>query len=171
MISYLSKISARLSEIAEPIRELAKHKVPFNWGPEHQSVFTQMKKRLPVLPYWLTKIQRSKLCYQTDASIKGLGACLLQEEKPVDFASKALTDAQSGNVAIELEWLAVAWAMQKFHHFFYASHFILENGSEALRSNFIQEHLTKLLPDYKEFWLGHSNTTLLCNTYQDWSTS
>ena len=31
---------------------------------------------------------------QIDASIKGLGACLLQEEKPVYFASKALTDVQ-----------------------------------------------------------------------------
>ena len=45
MINYLFKFSARLSEIAEPIRELAKDKVPFNWGPEHQSAFTQMKKR------------------------------------------------------------------------------------------------------------------------------
>ena len=45
---------------------------------------------------------------QTDVSIKGLGTYLLQEEKPVYFASKALTDAQQGNVAIELESLAVA---------------------------------------------------------------
>ena len=41
----------------------------------------------------------------TDACIKGLGACLLQEEKPVYFASKALTDAQLGYVAIKLELL------------------------------------------------------------------
>ena len=51
MINYLSKILARLSEIVEPIRELAKDKAPFNWAPEHQSAFTQMKKRLQVLPY------------------------------------------------------------------------------------------------------------------------
>ena len=29
-----------------------------------------------------------------DVSIKGLGACLLQDEKPFYFDSKALTDAQ-----------------------------------------------------------------------------
>ena len=34
--------------------------------------------------------------------MKELGACLLQDEKPVYFASKALTDAQKGYVAIEL---------------------------------------------------------------------
>ena len=30
MINYLSKFSARLSELAGPIRELAKDRVPFN---------------------------------------------------------------------------------------------------------------------------------------------
>ena len=71
---------------------------------------------------------------QTDASIKGLGACLMQEEKPVYFVSKALTDAQKGYVAIELELLAVAWAMAKFHHFLYASYFILETDQKLLEA-------------------------------------
>ena len=35
MINYLSMSSVRLSELAEPIKELSKEKVPFNWGPEH----------------------------------------------------------------------------------------------------------------------------------------
>ena len=35
MINYLSKFSAHLSELAEPIHELAKERVPFNWGLEH----------------------------------------------------------------------------------------------------------------------------------------
>ena len=35
IINYLAKFSLRLSELAEPITELAKDKVPFNWGPEH----------------------------------------------------------------------------------------------------------------------------------------
>ena len=56
----------------------------------------------------------------------GLGACLLQDHKPVYFASKALTEAKRGYVAIELESLAVAWVMEKFCYFLYANHFILE---------------------------------------------
>ena len=46
MINYLSKFSARLSEIAEPQPGVSKDKVPFNWGPEHQSAFTQMKQEI-----------------------------------------------------------------------------------------------------------------------------
>ena len=45
MINYLSKFSHRLSEIVEPIRELAMEKVHFNWGPENQSALIQMKKK------------------------------------------------------------------------------------------------------------------------------
>ena len=67
---------------------------------------------------------------QTDASINVLGACLLQEEMPVHFASQALTEAQKGYVSVEIELLALAWAMEKFHHFLYASHFILESDQK-----------------------------------------
>ena len=78
-------------------------------------------------------IQRRKVL-QTDASIKGLGACLLQDGHPIYFASKSLQDAEHGYVAIELEALAVAWAMEKFHHFLYASHFILETNQKPLET-------------------------------------
>ena len=55
MIHYFSKFSARLSELAEPVRELSKDKLPFNWGPEHQEAFKLIKKeiaRAPVLAYY-----------------------------------------------------------------------------------------------------------------------
>ena len=71
---------------------------------------------------------------QTDASIIGLGTCLLQDEKPVYFASKALTEAQQGYVTIELESLAVAWVMEKFHHFLYGNHFLLETDQKPLET-------------------------------------
>ena len=132
MINYLSKLSARMSEIVEPIQELAKDKVPFNWDPQHQSAFTQMKQEIVSairLAYYNPKKQT---VLQTDASIKGLGSCLLQEEKPVYFANKALTEAQWGYVAIELESLAVAWLMEMSHHFLHASHFIFESDQKQI---------------------------------------
>ena len=82
---------------------------------------------------------------QNDASIKGLGPCLLQEEKPIYFDSKGLTDAQWGYVAIESESLAVAWAMEKFDHFLYASHFILEADQKPLEA-ILLESFTQATP-------------------------
>ena len=77
---------------------------------------------------------RKQTILQTDANIKGLSACLFQDEKPVYFASKALTEAQKGYVVIEIESLAVAWAIEMFCHFLYASHFILEMDQKPLEA-------------------------------------
>ena len=108
---------------------MKKH-APYAWGPECNQAFDDIKKeifRAPILRYYDLKKER---VLQTDASIKGLGACLLQDGHPVYFASKSLQEAECGYVAIELEALAVAWAMEKFHHFLYASHFTLETNQK-----------------------------------------
>ena len=39
---------------------------------------------------------------------------------------------QKGYVVIELESLAVAWTMEKFHHFLYGNEFILETDQKPL---------------------------------------
>ena len=75
----------------EPIRQLSKEKVPFNLRPEACTMVKKEIAKAPVLAYYNAKKQT---VLQTDASIKGLGAYLLQEEWPVYFASKALTEAQ-----------------------------------------------------------------------------
>ena len=103
MINYLSKFSAQLSDLTEPIRELSKEKVPFNWGPEHDSAFQSRKKEIVVAPILAYYNPNKPAILQTDSSCKGLGACLLQNEKLVYFTSKALTEMQKGYVAIELE--------------------------------------------------------------------
>ena len=111
-----------------------KEKVPFNWGPEHQESFAMLKKeivRAHVLAYYNPQ---KETILQTDTSTKGLGAYLLQDEKPIYFASKALTKTQRGYVAIKIESLAVAWAVAKFHYFLYGCHFILEANQKPLEA-------------------------------------
>ena len=145
MINYLTKFSPRLTELAEPIRELVKEKVPFNWGPEHQESFTMLKKELvraPVLAYYNPW---KETVLQTDASTKGLGACLLQDEKPIYFASKALTETQRGYIAIEIKSLTVAWAVEKFHHFLYGCHFILDTDQKPLKA-ILSKSLNQVTP-------------------------
>ena len=134
MVNYLGKFTPRLSELAECLRDLIHINVPFQWGPEHTEAFTSIKQEIiqaPVLKYYDPK---KPTVLQTDASAEGLGACLLQCEHPVYFGSKALTDSQKGYVAIELEALAVSWAMEKFHHFLYATKFVLETDQKPLET-------------------------------------
>ena len=88
MVNYLLKFSTRLSELAEPVRELAKDKVPFHWGPEHQEAFDLIKKEItnaPVLAYYNL---RKQMILQTDASINGWAGCMLTTRGKTSILNK-----------------------------------------------------------------------------------
>ena len=82
------------------------------------------------------------------------------------FASKALTDAQKGYITIELELLAVAWAMEKFHHYLYASHFIFETDQKPLEA-ILLKGINQATPRLQRILIMTPPSILVCNTYQD----
>ena len=149
MAQYLSKSSPRTAEIAEPLRDLMKKHAPYAWGPEHNQAFNNIKKEIdqtPILRYYDLK---KETVLQTDASIKGLGTCLLQDRHSVYFASKSLHDAECRYVAIDLEALAAAWVMENFHHFLYNWHFTLETDQKPLETILVKS-LTEATPELQQ---------------------
>ena len=145
MVQYLSKFSPRIAEIAEPLKDPMKKHAPYAWRPKHNQAFNNIKREIvqtPILKYYDMK---KETVLQTDASIKGLDTCLLQDEHPIYFASKSLQDMEHGYIAIELEALAVAWVMKKCHHFLYASHFTLETNQKPLET-ILTKSLTEATP-------------------------
>ena len=134
MVQYLSKFSLRIAEIAEPLWDLTKKHAPYAWGPEHNHAFDSIKKEIvqgPILRYYDPK---KETVLQTDASIKGLGTCLLQDGHPITLQVNCCKMLNTQYVAMELEALAVTWMMGKFHHFLYASYFTLETDQKPLET-------------------------------------
>ena len=134
MVNYLSKFSVRLSECVEPIRGLSKETVPFNWGPEHQAAFKQMKKdiaRAPILAYYNPK---KETILQTNAGIKGLGACLVQDQKMVYFVSKVFTETQHRIVAIVIESLSCSMGNGEVSPLLVCKPFIWETDQKPLEA-------------------------------------
>ena len=71
-----------------------------------------------------------------DASLRGLGACLIQKHKgkdqPIAFASKSLTDAETRYANIERELLAIVFACQRFSTYLLGRSFIVESDHKPL---------------------------------------
>lgn len=102
MINYLSRFAPRLAEINEPLRQMLKQGNEFTWDETHNVAFQQIKDLItrepgPVLAYYNPN---EELRLQVDASKNGLGAVLLQQEKPIAYASKSLTETEQNYAQI-----------------------------------------------------------------------
>ena len=69
---------------------------------------------------------------QVDASGIGLGAVLLQNNRPVCYASRTLTSTERRYANIERELLAVIFGCERFHHYVYGSEFTVESDHKLL---------------------------------------
>ncbi len=67
-----------------------------------------------------------------DSSQKGIGAVLLQKGKPVLYASKSLTDAETRYANIERKLLAVVYVCERFHTYIYGKPFTVESDHKPL---------------------------------------
>ena len=115
-----------MAEISEPLCQLTCKGILFIWGPEHTEVFQLLKREISTTPILWYYNPKKPVVLQMDVFTKGLGAVLLQDRHLVYFAYKSLTTAQHNYVAIEIEALAVSWAVQKFHHYLYGRPFMLQ---------------------------------------------
>ena len=95
MVSYLKKFARGMSNIIQPLRDLTKTDSDFLWEESvHRAAFKKIKQMLsqaPILSYYDPALA---LTLQWDMSEGGLGACILQNEQPIAYAFRALTDAE-----------------------------------------------------------------------------
>ena len=119
MVKYLSQYIPNESSITAPLRELLKKDRSFEWQLEHDKALNKIKDALTrpiVLQFY--DVDRP-VTIQTDASQSGLGSCLLQQGRPIAYASRALTSAEQNYSQIEKEMLAICFACAKFHRYIY----------------------------------------------------
>lgn len=96
---------------------------PSDWKSEQRDSFNMLKSALLETVVLAHPDFNRPFILSTDASLDGLGAVLSQipegetRARPVAFASKALTRAQSNYPAHRLEFLALKWSIcEKFSH-------------------------------------------------------
>ena len=133
MTNYLTRFLPSLADLCQPLRELLTKDVAWQWMPKHQDAMDRVCEavtKAPVLQYF----DKSKTTtIQCDASGTGLGAVLLQEGKPVEFASRALSSAERNYAQIEKELLAVLFGLEHFDQYVYGRHVDIESDHRPLQ--------------------------------------
>ena len=124
LMTYLSSFIPNFSKKCEPLRNLLKKDVPFTWEADHEHHLNALKEELTEQSLLAFYDPSDILTLEVDASQKGLGAAIKQKNKPIAFASKALTQTQAGYSNIEREALGLVHGVQRYHHYLYAKRFI-----------------------------------------------
>ena len=94
LVTYISPFIPGLSTLTAPLQELLEKDTDFSWNHTYDIPFEQVKEAV-ISDTTLRYLDPSlPVTIQVDASQVGLGAALLQNGKPVSFASKALTKTE-----------------------------------------------------------------------------
>jgi len=122
LANQLSASTHVISSLLTPLRPLLSTKNDFLWSPTHDQAFQVAKEHLtaaPVLSFFDIN-KPTRLC--TDASRHGLGFILQQRLSDGTWSltqagSRFLSETETRYAIIELEMLAVCWAILKCHTF------------------------------------------------------
>ena len=121
-VGNFSRLAAPLHALVPPaqVKGRPKRNNPkFVWGTEAQGAFDELKRALTQTPVLAYPDFSRAFVLEIDASLKGLGACLAQEDlagkrHPIAYASRGLRGAEANYPdysSFKLELLALKWAV------------------------------------------------------------
>ena len=117
--TYMAPFIPRLSDVTANLRELLRKDIDYDWNNSHQKLLQEIKDLIcnEMLLHYYDSSKKSVI--QVDASSRGLGAALIQESKPIAFASKSLTETE--------QLLAVVFGCKRFRTYIYGCAFKVES--------------------------------------------
>ena len=112
LTSYYRKFVRGYGHIATPLIALLKIN-SFSWNHEAEEAFHQLKLAMSNPPVLALPDFSKTFIVECDASGHGLGAVLMQEQRPIAFHSQALKGRALALSTYEKEFLALVTVMKK----------------------------------------------------------
>ena len=134
LVGYFRRSIPNFSKLANPLYSLLKSdpekkERELIWKQEHQEALDQLLHHLTVPPLLAYPDFNNSFILHTDASTKGLGCTLYQEQEGklriLGFGSRTLLKAETRYHSSKLEFLALKWAVCDYFrdYLYYADHF------------------------------------------------
>ena len=155
MVTYLGKFLPNSSTMTSQLRELLHKDEEWSWGKDQQVAFDNIKQLCVSADILAMYDPNKETQVSCDASMHGLGACLLQKHgeiwRPVFYASTSLSGAETRYPTIEREGLGVIWACERFKDFLIGKQFTILTDHAPLVSLFGKKVLDELTPRLQRF--------------------
>lgn len=133
-VLFTTVFLANLSEITAPLYRLIRKDTTFTWDNSAKTAFERLRQQIMHLPTLAFLDPNSPFDLHTDTTNYGLGAVLVQNARPIAFASRTLSAAEKNYSTTEKECLAIVWALKYFHPYIYGATFTIYSDHAALKA-------------------------------------
>lgn len=140
LANYYGKFVHNMAGTLSPLYKLLQKGIEFDWSEECEQAFKRIKAAIVsdnILCHFDPELPLVLSC---DASNVGIGAVLSHrvngELKPIAFASRTLSKAESNYSTIHKEGLAIIFGVKKFYQFLIGTRFTLQTDHKPLLAIF-----------------------------------
>ena len=116
MVNYYRDMWIHRSHILQPLTELTSKNAPFHWTSKQQQAFDTIKTVMARETLLFYPDFNKPFEIHTDASHMQLGSVISQDNKPIAFYSRKLSDAQTRYTTTERELLSIVETLKEFRN-------------------------------------------------------
>ena len=147
LVNYYGKFLPDLATTLAPLYKLLRQTMTWRWGTQQSKAFQAVKALLQSDRVLTHYDDRQPLVLACDASPYGLGAVLSHHmadgsERPVGYASRTLSKAESNYSQLDKEALAIIFGVRKFHQYLFGYHFEIKTDHKPLTHIFQESRAT-----------------------------
>ena len=146
--AFYRRFVPRYAELAAPLDEVAKPHATFIWTAETEKSFNEIINKISTAETLAFVRENLPFELNTDASGIALGAVLSQKypdgtSRPVSFASRKLSQAETRYSTIDREALALSWGMEHFKAYLLGHHVTVFTDHKPLLGLLTAPHVTE----------------------------
>nr|GEZ04408.1 reverse transcriptase domain-containing protein [Tanacetum cinerariifolium] len=142
-VDVITKLPHPTTIKARPMTHLLEKDTPFYFSKECVEAFQTLKRKLTEAPILIAPDWDMPFELMCDASDFAIGAVLGQHQdkhfRPIHYASKTMTEAESNYTTTEKEMLAVVYAFKKFRSYLIMNKSIVYTDHSALKYLFAKK--------------------------------
>jgi hypothetical protein len=167
LTGYYRRFILDFSRIAKPMTELLKKGAKFVWGQKCEDAFHTLRQHLTTAPVLAQPNISKTFDVYCDASGIGLGCVLMQDNRVIAYASRALRPHEQNYPTHDLELAAVVHTLKMWRHYLMGTHYNIFTDHKSLKYIFTQADLNmrqrrwlELIKDYElevHYHLGKAN--------------